>query len=92
VRRNGLRLLKLVNTLLDFSRLEAGRLQVLYEPIDVAAYTADLASTFQSARTKPACATWSIAGRWQIRPSLIATVGEDRPQPYLERVQVHLRR
>ena len=28
VRRNGLRLLKLVNTLLDFSRLEAGRLQV----------------------------------------------------------------
>lgn len=52
MRRNGLRLLKLVNTLLDFSRLEAGRLQVLYEPIDVAAYTADLASTFQSAMDK----------------------------------------
>ncbi len=52
VYRNGLRLLKLVNTLLDFSRLEAGRIQALYEPIDLAAYTADLAGTFQSAMDK----------------------------------------
>jgi PAS domain S-box-containing protein len=49
VRRNGLRLLKLVNSLLDFSQLEAGRIQARYEPIDLAAYTADLASSFQSA-------------------------------------------
>ena len=34
-RRNALRLLKLVNTLLDFSRLEAGRAQALYEPTDL---------------------------------------------------------
>ncbi|WP_228054934.1 histidine kinase dimerization/phospho-acceptor domain-containing protein [Gloeocapsopsis crepidinum] len=33
VRRNGLRLLKLVNTLLDFSRIEADRLPVTYEQI-----------------------------------------------------------
>ena len=52
VRRNGLRLLKLVNALLDFSRLEAGKIQAHYEPIDIAAYTAELASTFQSAMDK----------------------------------------
>jgi PAS domain S-box-containing protein len=46
--RNALRLLKLVNNLLDFSRLEAGRAQAEYEPIDLCAYTADLASAFRS--------------------------------------------
>ena len=47
--RNGLRLLKLVNTLLDFSRIEAGRLQATYAPVDLAAFTTDLAGTFRSA-------------------------------------------
>jgi signal transduction histidine kinase/CheY-like chemotaxis protein len=47
--RNELRLLKLVNTLLDFSRIEAGRVQASYEPVDLATYTAELASTFRSA-------------------------------------------
>ncbi len=49
VRRNALRLLKLVNALLDFSRLEAGRLQAVYRPVDFAVLTADLASLFRSA-------------------------------------------
>ncbi|MBE9037946.1 ATP-binding protein [aff. Roholtiella sp. LEGE 12411] len=49
VQRNGLRLLKLVNTLLDFSRIEAGRSQVVYEPTDLAMLTAELASVFRSA-------------------------------------------
>ncbi|MEU5404342.1 SpoIIE family protein phosphatase [Streptomyces sp. NPDC005963] len=47
--RNGLRLGKLVNTLLDFSRLEAGRMQARYEPVDLAAVTTELASVFRSA-------------------------------------------
>ena len=47
--RNGLRLQKLVNTLLDFARIEAGRVQAVYEPTDLAAVTAELASNFRSA-------------------------------------------
>ncbi|MEP7348061.1 MAG: histidine kinase dimerization/phospho-acceptor domain-containing protein, partial [Gemmatimonadaceae bacterium] len=34
VSRNGLRLLRLVNTLLDFSRIEAGRVRAAFRPID----------------------------------------------------------
>ena len=49
VHRNSLRLLKLVNTLLDFSRIEAGRVQALFQPTDLAAFTTDLASAFRSA-------------------------------------------
>ncbi|UVT15877.1 MAG: PAS domain S-box protein [Nitrospira sp.] len=49
VKRNGLRLLRLVNSLLDFSRIEAGRVQARYEPTELSAFTAELASSFRSA-------------------------------------------
>ncbi len=50
--RNALRLLRLVNTLLDFSRIEAGRIDASYEPTDLARLTAELASVFRSAIEK----------------------------------------
>ncbi len=48
VHRNGLRLQKMVNALLDFSRLEAGRIQANFEPTDLSRLTCDLASGFRS--------------------------------------------
>ncbi|UWP78713.1 SpoIIE family protein phosphatase [Dactylosporangium fulvum] len=49
VHRNAERLLKLVNTLLDFSRLESGRLEARFEPLDLARVTAELAAMFAPA-------------------------------------------
>jgi signal transduction histidine kinase len=47
--RNALRLLRLVNSLLDFSRIEAGRTQASFGPTDLSAFTAALVSSFRSA-------------------------------------------
>ncbi len=49
VERNTLRLSKLVNALLEFSRIEAGRATSAFRPIDLAALTGELASSFRSA-------------------------------------------
>lgn len=49
VHRNQLRLLKLVNALLDFSRIEAGRMEALFVPTPLDRLTSELASMFQSA-------------------------------------------
>lgn len=49
IHRNELRLLRLVNSLLDFSRIEAGRINAVYEPTDLATVTTETASNFHSA-------------------------------------------
>ncbi len=48
VHRNAQRLLRLVNNLLDFSRLESGRLRSRFEATDLAGVTVGLAGSFQS--------------------------------------------
>jgi len=45
--RNSLRLLKLVNSLLEFSRIEAGRVEATYRPVDLSQLTSDLANSFR---------------------------------------------
>ncbi|HUA90027.1 MAG TPA: ATP-binding protein, partial [Steroidobacteraceae bacterium] len=52
--RHGLRLLKLVNALLDFSRIEAGRTQAHFQRTDLAEFTAALASQFETAMKRAA--------------------------------------
>ncbi len=47
--RNALRMQKLVNTLLEFSRIEAGRIEGKFRRVDIATLTEDLASVFRSA-------------------------------------------
>ena len=50
--RNAQRLLKLVNTLLDFSRLQSDQAGPRFEPVELGRYTAELAAMFDSAVTR----------------------------------------
>ena len=90
VHRNGLRLLRLVNTLLDFSRIEAGRVRARYQPTELGAYTEELASNFRSAcdraglRLETNCLPLERAGLRRCRD-----VGAHCAQPRLERLQIY---
>ena len=72
VHRNAQRLLRLVNALLDFSRIEAGRVQAHYVPVALAECTVELVSMFRSAVEK--------AGLWLEvdAPALSTPVHVDR--------------
>lgn len=48
VHRNGIRLLRLVNSLLDVTRIDAGRLPLCFVPTDLPTLTRELASAFHS--------------------------------------------
>lgn len=50
--RNAIRLLKLVNALLDFSRIESGRQQAQFSLTDIVSFTKNLVSNFRSATEK----------------------------------------
>jgi PAS domain S-box-containing protein len=76
VHRNARRLSKLVNGLLDFSRLEAGRIQASYREVDLSAFTSELAGVFRAAIEReglalhvdcqpPGAAVWVDPEMWQ---------------------------
>lgn len=46
--KNSLRLLKHVNSLLDFARIQSSRMKASFEPVDLAQLTTDLAPSFRS--------------------------------------------
>jgi len=48
VHRNAIRLLRLVNALLDFSRIESGRIKAQFQEVDLGQLTSDIASSFRS--------------------------------------------
>ena len=91
--RNALRLLKLVNGLLDFVRIEVGRLRATYEATDLSMLTGQLASVFRSAVERAGlelmvdCPPLPEAGLCGSRD-----VGEDRSESSLQRFEIDLRR
>jgi signal transduction histidine kinase len=84
IHANALRLLKLVGALLDFSRLEAGRVRAHFAPTDLAHATAELAGMFESAAERAnlgltidcpplSCLLWVDRDMWEkIVPNLVS--------------------
>ena len=76
IHRNALRLGKLVNSLLDFSRLQAGRVRgAASSPSTSPRYTAELASVFRSAVERAGLDSSSTARRCPSRSTSTGTCG-----------------
>lgn len=104
VRRNARRLLRLVNSLLDFSRLEAGRMRATFRETNIQRYTADLASLFRSAIEKGGVQyrvdtngrqrhVWIDRDMWEVSYSKYLsplTCSENRLQYHWQCIQIHV--
>ena len=102
VSRNARRLLRLVNSLLDFTRVEAGKMNVSFRETDLQKYTADLASLFRSAIEKggveyivdtsgAAQPVWVDRDMWEVYPYhlLVKLIGENCLQLAWKCVQIY---
>ena len=93
IERNAMRLGKLVNALLDFSRIEAGRVRAHYEPVDLAVLTTELASVFRAAMEKAGlvlevdCPPLDREGAEKFTPrKLTAATGTSKAGYYSQRI------
>ena len=90
---NGMRLLKLINDLLDLVRLESGRMEVKHEPLEVAEFVKGLASAARQVaddkRLRLETFVDPAAGHGAGGPR---QAGEDRSEPGVQRAEVHARR
>ncbi len=87
---NGMRLLKLINDLLDLIRLEAGRMEVKNEPLEVADFIKGLASAARQVAEDKQHQAGNLhrpaAGRGGGRPR---QTGKNRAQPFVQRAEIH---
>jgi K+-sensing histidine kinase KdpD len=77
--RNGLRLLKLVNTILDFARIEADGCRPRVRAPDLAIHER-AGESFAPRSNAPVCASSSTVRRWANLSTSIATCGKDCAQ------------
>ena len=88
--RNALRLLKLVNALLDFARMEAGRSHATYQPTDLSRLTMELASVFRLCdRAGWAAVDHGLSSAAGTSFCRSRDVGKDCSQSAFERIEVH---
>lgn len=76
--QNALRLLRLVNSLLDFSRIEAGRMSAVFRATNLSKLTTELSSVFRSAIEKAGLKLKvDAAESWRSRLCRSRNVGEN---------------
>ena len=90
---NGMRLLKLINDLLDLVRMESGRMEVKREPLEVAELVKGLASAArQIADDKRLRLETHVDPAARLHPGRSRQAGENRAEPRLQCAEIHARR